>query len=255
MNYYHFLQFMSIEGKVVVITGASDGLGKSIALKCAEEHAKIAILARSEDKLKEVKTECESLGAEAEYYLCDVSDAAQVATTVSALKQQFGRIDILINNAGIWAAGPIESYSVEKIGALFATNTLGTIYMTRAIVPVMKQQSAGQILNVMSIAGVETKDAYGIIYTATKHALHGFTETLKEELTGNGIKIMGFYPGGMATNILKAAGIDMPSSAELSMNTKDIANIVVFVLEQPEDVVIDHFEVRKFIGKKEGEQK
>lgn len=254
MNYYHFLTIMSIEGKVVVITGASDGLGKAIALQCAQEHAKIALLARSEDKLAAVKAECTSLGSDVEYFVCDVSDAAQVATTVSALKQQFGSIDILINNAGVWAAGPIESYTVEKIGSLFATNTLGTIYMTRAVVPVMKTQPSGQILNVMSIAGVETKDAYGIIYTATKHALHGFTETLKEELTGTGIKVMGFYPGGMATNILKAAGIDMPSSAELSMDTKDIANIIAFVLKQPEDVVIDHFEVRKFMKKKEGER-
>lgn len=246
---------MSIEGKVIVITGASDGLGKSIALKCAEEHAGVALLARSEDKLKEVKSECESKGAEVEYFVCDVGDAAQIATTVSAVKQHFGGIDILINNAGIWAAGPIESYTVEKIGSLFATNTLGTIYMTRAVVPVMKLQTSAQILNVMSIAGVETKDAYGIIYTATKHALHGFTETLKEELAGTGIKVMGFYPGGMATNILKAAGIDMPAAEDQMMDTMDIASIISFVLQQPEDVVIDHFEVRKFMGKKEGEEK
>ncbi len=237
---------MSIEGKTVVITGASDGLGKSIALECAEKRVKLALLARSEEKLQSVKKECEAQGGEAEYYVCDVGDAAQVASAMSNIKQRFSTLDILINNAGIWAAGPLESYSIEKIGALFATNTLGTIYMTRSAVPIMKQQQSGQILNVMSIAGVETKDAYGIIYTATKHALHGFTETLKEELQGTGIKVMGFYPGGMATNILKAAGIDMPNSGDQSMDTKDIAKIIVFVLEQPEDVVVDHFEVRKF---------
>jgi short-subunit dehydrogenase len=155
----------------------------------------------------------------------------------------------LINNAGIWAAGPVETYDVKKINQLFATNTLGTIYMTQAVIPYMKKQNRGQILNVMSIAGVECKDAYGIIYTATKHALSGFTDTLKEELSGTGIKVMGFYPGGMATNILKAAGIEMPNSEDLSMKTEDVAKIISFVLSLPKDVVMDHFEVRKFTSK------
>lgn len=238
---------MELTSKVVVVTGASDGLGRSIAIDLAKHKAKIALLARSEDKLKEVKQACAEAGGEAEYFLCDVSDAAQVASAILEVKHTFQKIDILINNAGIWAAGPIESYPIERISALFSTNTLGTIYMTRAVVPLMKEVGGGQILNVMSIAGVETVDAYGIIYTATKHAVHGFTQTLKEELKGTNIKVMGFYPGGMATNILKAAGIDMPSSSDQSMNTKDVAEIISFVLTRPEDVVIDHFEVRKFM--------
>lgn len=237
---------MEISGKVVVITGASDGLGKSIALECCEKGAKVALLARTEDKLKKVKEQCEDLGGQAEYFLCDISNATQVDEVFKSINQKFGEVDILINNAGIWAAGPLESYSIEKIGSLFATNTLGTIYATRAAVPIMKQEGGGQILNVMSIAGVETVDAYGIIYTATKHALYGFTQTLKEELAHTGIKVIGFYPGGMATNIMKAAGIDAPSDSSQSMDAGEVAKIISFVLEQPQDIVIDHFEVRKF---------
>lgn len=238
---------MELTSKVVVVTGASDGLGRSIAIDLARHKAQVALLARNEEKLKEVKQACIEAGGVAEYFVCDVSDAAQVASSVLEVKHTFSKIDILINNAGIWAAGPVESYPIEKIGALFATNTMGTIYMTRAVVPLMKELGGGQILNVMSIAGVETVDAYGIIYTATKHAVHGFTQTLKEELKGTGIKVMGFYPGGMATNILKAAGIDMPSSKEQSMDTKDVADIITYVLTRPDDVWIDHFEVRKFM--------
>lgn len=237
---------MDISKQVVLITGASDGLGKSIALELAQKGCTVVIVGRSSEKLKKVKELIDSQGYSCIEMVCDVSKPTDVERVVLNVVDKFGRIDILINNAGIWASGPIESYDVEKINSLFATNTLGTIYMTRSVVPHMKKIKQGQILNVMSIAGVETKDAYGIVYTATKHALSGFTDTLKEELQETGIKVMGFYPGGMNTNILKAAGIDMPSFKDSSMDTKDVAKIVSFVLQQPKDIVIDHFEVRKF---------
>jgi len=236
---------MDLSHKVVVITGASDGLGKGIAERFAQEKVRLALLARSEDKLKLLKEELSSQGVETEYFVCDVTKVEDIQSAVQKVKEKFGTIDILINNAGVWTSGTLEQHSVEQIKNLFMTNTLGTIFMTKEVLPIMKEQKSGQILNVISIAGIEEVDAYGLVYVATKHALQGFTDTLKQELQGTGIKVIGFYPGGMATNIFKAAGITQVDP-NVMMKVEDIAEILAFVLKQPHDVVIDHFEVRKF---------
>ncbi len=237
---------MDISNQVVVITGASDGLGKALALRLVKEKVRLALLARSEDKLKQLQNEIISQGGQAEYVVCDITKVDNIQSAVSQIKEKLGTIDILINNAGIWTAGTLEQHTIEKIKELFTTNTLGTIFTTKEILPIMKEQKSGQILNVISIAGIEEVDSYGLVYVATKHALQGFTDTLKLELQGTGIKVIGFYPGGMATNIFKAAGITSVD-ANLMMKVEDIAEILTFVLKQPKDVVIDHFEVRKFI--------
>ncbi|OGK58130.1 hypothetical protein A3H86_04020 [Candidatus Roizmanbacteria bacterium RIFCSPLOWO2_02_FULL_41_9] len=237
---------MDLQDKVLIITGASDGLGKGLALRLAKDKARVVLLARNQDKLKAVKEEIIKLGGKAEYFVCDVGKPEQVQSVVKSIKSAYGKIDVLINNAGIWTTGPLEAHPIDKIKDLFATNTLGTIFMTREVLPMMKAVKSGQILNVMSIAGVEEVDAYGIVYVATKHALQGFTDTLKQELQGTGIKVMGFYPGGMATNILAASGVKMEVDMKQMMRVEDIAEIIAFVLKQPADVVIDHFEVRKF---------
>ncbi|HRN70893.1 MAG TPA: SDR family oxidoreductase [Candidatus Woesebacteria bacterium] len=237
---------MNLSNQVVVITGASDGLGKALALRLMKEQVKLALLARSEDKLKLLQEEIVSQGGQAEYVVCDITQVEQIQNAVSQVKEQFGTIDILVNNAGIWTAGTLEQHSVEKIKQLFTTNTLGTIFTTKEVLPLMKEHKSGQILNVISVAGIEEVASYGLVYVATKHALQGFTDTLKQELQGSAIKVMGFYPGGMATNIFQAAGISAVDSNQM-MKVEDIAEILTFVLKQPKDVVIDHFEVRKFM--------
>lgn len=237
---------MDISNQVVVITGASDGLGKALAYRLAKEKVKLALLARSEDKLKILRDEIMSQGGQAEYVVCDVTKVEDIQNAIQQVKEKLGSIDILVNNAGIWTAGTLEQHSIEKIKELFTTNTLGTIFTTKEVLPLMKEQKYGQILNVISVAGIEEVASYGLVYVATKHALQGFTDTLKQELQGTGIKVIGFYPGGMATNIFKTAGITAVDSNQM-MKVEDIAEIVTFVLKQPKDVVIDHFEVRKFI--------
>lgn len=237
---------MDISNQVVVITGASDGLGKALAYRLAKEKVKLALLARSEDKLKILRDDIVSQGGQAEYVVCDITQVEQIQRAINQINEKLGSIDILINNAGIWTAGTLEQHSIEKIKELFTTNTLGTIFTTKEVLPIMKEQKSGQILNVISVAGIEEVASYGLVYVATKHALQGFTDTLKQELQGTGIKVIGFYPGGMATNIFNAAGITGVDS-NLMMKVEDIAEIVTFVLKQPKDVVIDHFEVRKFM--------
>src|SRR4030067_1061578 len=169
---------MDFQNKVAVITGASRGLGKEIAILLAEQKAKLALVSRS-----------------------------------------------------------------EKVKELFDVITLGTIYVTTSVLPILKKQAEGQILNVVSVAGIETPGAemgpYSP-YTAAKYAVTGFTKSLEEELKGTKIKVMGIYPGGMNTPLFKKAGFDYTENENWMMDKKDVAKIILFMLSQPKDVIIDH---------------
>jgi 3-oxoacyl-[acyl-carrier protein] reductase len=237
---------IDLKNQVVIITGASDGLGKALAIRLAQEGARLALIARNEEKIKAVTEQIAQTGAEVKYFICDVTSVEQIQKTVADVKAAFGTIDVLVNNAGIWNPGDLASHTVERIQQLFATNTLGTIFMCKEVLPTLKDKHDGQILNVTSIAGVETVPGYGLIYVATKHAVKGFTDTLKLEAQNYGVKVSGFYPGGMATHIAAAAGINMPLDSNTAMKIEDVAEFLTFILKQPKDVWFDHFEVRKF---------
>jgi 3-oxoacyl-[acyl-carrier protein] reductase len=185
---------------------------------------------------------------EAEYYVTDIFDEDVDEQVVAKVKDRFGRVDVLINNAGIWHEGPTVEHPRERIARLFAVNTIGLIYVTQAVIPVMKSQRAGQIFNVVSVAGVEPSAEWGV-YTATKYAVRGFTESLKQELQPDGIKVMGFYPGGMDTTLFENAGFDKGLGQPWMMKREEVADIIVFMLNQPDDIVMDHVEVRKFMGR------
>lgn len=235
----------SLQGKVIVITGASFGLGKAIALKLAPEGTNLALIARNETELLKVKQKATQLGATCQYYLCDIRDAAAVEKTVAEILKYFGTIDILINNAGVYYEEPTATMTVERIDAQFATNTLGTVYMTKYVLPTLTHHNTGQIFNVVSIAGVETNGEWGI-YAGTKHAVRGFTESLRKELVKTKIKVMAIYPEGIDTHIFQAAGYHQYGPHESwMMNPDDIADIVVFMLKRPNDIAMGHVEIRK----------
>lgn len=236
---------MNLKDEVILITGASEGLGKALALRLAKEKAKLALLARSEKRLAKVKKSLVSTGCQCEYFLCDVSDKTQVNNAVRGVIKKFKTINILINNAGIWYEGQTEEHPAEKVKDLFAINTIGTIYVTQAVLPVMKKKKRGQILNVISVAGIEPSGTWGI-YTASKYAVHGFTNSLKEELQSAGIKVIGFYPSGMDTSLFVTAGFSKKKESWM-MKKEDVAEIIAFILKRPDDVVMDHVEVRKFM--------
>lgn len=238
---------MDLRDKVVVVTGASQGLGKELSIFLSQEKAKIAIVARSENELLHVKREITDNGAECESFICDITKLEDIKKTTDAIINKFGRIDVLVNNAGVWKGDKFEDEKAENIQNLFAVNILGPIFFCHTVLPFMRTQNSGQILNIISIAGVETPGSSGTysVYTSTKYALRGFTDSLEEELKDTNIKIMGFYPGGMATNIMKAAGYNYEIDKSVVMDTKDVVKILLFMLSQPDDVLIDHLVVRK----------
>lgn len=233
---------MDLKDQIVVVTGGSEGLGKAIAEKLVHENSKIILLARSEDKLKAAKEDLLSLGGECEYFVCDVSNYKQVEKTFKLITEKFGAIDVLINNAGIWFEGKLEEHAPEKVKELFMINSVGPINTTLAVLPKMKEKKSGQILNVSSVAGVVAEPGWPV-YVGTKYALRGFIDSLEAELAGTGVRVMGFYPGGMNTDLFVKAGFSHKNEPWM-MDIVKVAEIVLFMLKQPKDITIDHVVVK-----------
>ncbi len=237
---------MKLKDKVIAITGGSEGLGKSIAKEVLKDGAKVVILALNEELTKAAARE---LGKNAQGFVCDIRKKDQVEKAFEKIYKEYGNIDILVNNAGIWFEGEIEDHPEEAVDNLFDTNVKGPIHTTQEVLPKMRQNKEGQIFNVISTAGVDAEVDWPI-YVATKHALKGLTDSLRASMQGSGIKIMGFFPGGMDTKIFDTAGFPK-GETDWMMKKEDVARIVHFILCQPDDVIMDHVEVKKLMKEDE----
>ena len=236
-----------MEEKVIVITGASEGLGKSVAAKLYKDGAKLALVAHNEDVLTVVAKE---LGANAYPYVCDVSSSEQVRHIVQQILSDLGRVDILINNAGVWTDEELEQDDPDRRKRALEVNTLGTIEFTKALEPSFRKQNTGHILNVISTAGTSDSAAgdntLWHTYGATKWALAGFTRALKDSLNGTKIKVTGFYPGGFDSNLYENANCTDPHGQPWMMRTEDVADALIFCLTRPADMLIEKMVVTKF---------
>ncbi|HEX6258525.1 MAG TPA: SDR family oxidoreductase [Candidatus Saccharimonadales bacterium] len=220
--------------KTIVITGGSDGLGKALAEKLAPEN-KVIILARSKAALHTI---AQDLGCA--YYVCDVRDAKQVAGTFEKITKEHGKIDVLINNAGVIVNGELDKISDETIENVITTNTLGTIYAAKQAFARMKQQQQGLILNVVSTAGLTAKATRGV-YNASKWAITGFTKALQEEAAEYNVRVTGFYPGTIKTNLFAKAGLPISGKA---LTTDQAVKAIEFVLSCDDEVLVPEIGVR-----------
>jgi len=213
---------MNVMKPVVVISGGSEGLGYEIAKALTPSHA-VVILAPNETKLAKV---AEELGCAFE--VCDVSDAAAVEGAVARVVEKFTRVDALVNNAGLWIEGKIEENDPAVIKRVLEVNTLGAILLARAVVPVMKKQKQGTILNVISQSGLYGKEERSV-YHASKFAITGFTKSLEMELKNDGIRVVGLYPGFMNTKLFEKAGV--VKNMAKALDPAETARAVKFILE------------------------
>jgi 3-oxoacyl-[acyl-carrier protein] reductase len=220
--------------KTILITGGSDGLGKALAEKLAPAN-KVIILARNEAALHKI---AEDIGCS--YYVCDVRDAKQVAATFAKVFKEHGKLDVLINNAGVIVNAELEAIPDETIENVIATNTLGTIYATKAALKHMKAQKAGLILNVVSTAGLTAK-ATRSIYNASKWAITGFTKAIQEEAAGYNVRVTGFYPGTIRTNLFAKAGLPLNGKA---LTTEQAVKAIEFVLSCDDEMLIPEIGAR-----------
>jgi 3-dehydrosphinganine reductase len=185
------------EGKTILITGASSGLGEALGRRLLEEGADLALAARSEDKLSRLREELRSRARpdqRVEIFPCDVSDPAQTERVVARLVETMGPPDMLINNAGILEEGYFESLPLSTFRKVFDVNYFGALHCTKAVLPHFMQRGAGRIVNIASLGGKIASFGYSA-YASSKHALVGLTEVLRLELTPKGIGVTLVCPG------------------------------------------------------------
>lgn len=222
-------------GKIIVITGGSDGLGKAIAKRLNDEN-RIIIISNNENKLIEVSNEINC-----KYYVCDVVDYKQVDNTINKIINECGNIDILINNAGVWLAGELTETDYDRISNCIDVNTKGPIYMTKAVLPNMYERKQGLIINVCSQASFDSDD-FSTVYNASKWAMRGFNRSIQKDVSKKGVKVTGFYPGFMQTDIFKKAGNDYDTSTGLEV--EKVAKAVEFIVNCDNDVIIPEFGIK-----------
>ncbi len=221
-----------IAGKVALITGASAGIGEACARTMAGSGARLVLTARRQDRLDALVAECQALGAEAVAVVGDAREEETAQRAVEAASTSFGRLDILINNAGAGNYKELIETSAEEYDALMDTNMRSTFLFTRHAVPVMIEQKSGTILMLSSIAGI-----YGFageaVYCATKFAQVGFAQALDRELRERGIKVGVICPGGVKTEFALGQGRTEESVAASSMlEPQDVADVVLLACTQ-----------------------
>jgi short-subunit dehydrogenase len=195
-----------LRGSVVLVTGASSGIGEATALAFARRKARLALCARRTDRLHSVAERCRRAGSpEVIIRKADVGQPADARAFVAAALQVFDRIDVLINNAGVGWRGRFIDMSEAEASELFATNVMGALWVTQAVLPSMLAARRGVIVNVSSVTGFRAVP-YSAAYSASKYALTGLSHALRGELSGSGIKVSVVYPGSTRTEFAGGAG-------------------------------------------------
>ena len=206
---------MDPKGKVVIVTGASSGIGEATARQFGREGARIVLAARRVDRLEAVAKEIADMGTGAEVLVvaADLSKLEDIQSLVNQTLNKFGRIDVLVNNAGFGRLDWLENLDpIKDIQAQMDVNAMGVIQTTRQVLPVMIKQRGGHIINMGSMAGLIGTPTY-TIYAASKHAVHGFSEALRREVKPWGIDVSVIYPGGVVTEFASHAGIKRKTKA------------------------------------------
>jgi len=228
---------MEVKGKVVIVTGASSGIGEATAREFGREGAKVVLAARRVDKLQALAEEINKMGTEAFVVQADLSKLEDIQKLVSETLNKFNRIDILVNNAGFGRLDWLENLDpVKDIQAQIDVNVMGVIQTTRQVLPVMIKQRSGSIINMCSMAGLVATPTY-TIYAASKHAVHGFSEALRREVKPWGIDVSLIYPGGVVTEFTQHAGIKRKTNAKtpnfMLLTAEQVAQAVVKLVRKP----------------------
>ncbi len=234
---------MDLQDKIVIVTGASSGLGRVFAERLVGRGAQVYGLARSTDALGDIQSE---LGEAFHPVTCDVRRAEAVRRAARHVAGDAGRIDVLVNNAGLARFGAVDALTDEEWDVQMETNLRGVFLMTRAAVPHMKRQNeaagfGGHVVNIASIAGLVSNPEMSA-YNASKAGVRGFSKAIMKELRSDGIKVTCVYPGSIATSFGDDAGGG--SGSANPMRPEDVASTVLHVLETPENYLISEIVMR-----------
>jgi NADP-dependent 3-hydroxy acid dehydrogenase YdfG len=232
----------NIEGKVVVITGASSGLGEATARLLSAQGASVVLGARRVDRLQSLADELTGRGGKALAVTTDVTDCDQLKRLVDSAVQAYGRIDIMINNAGLMPQAPLERLKIDEWNRMIDVNIKGVLYGIAAVLPYM-QQHAGHIINVSSVAGHKVGPGFAV-YAATKHAVRALSEGLRQEVKPYNIRTTVISPGAVATELPNSTtepdiAERVRQAYEIAIPGESFARAVAFAMSQPEEVDVN----------------
>jgi NADP-dependent 3-hydroxy acid dehydrogenase YdfG len=237
-----------IQGKVIAITGASSGMGEATALLLAERGAKVVLGARRAERLQALAGRIADAGGAAAYAPTDVTKRDDLTALVALAQERFGGLDVIINNAGIGPISAMDALRVEDWDAMIDVNLRGTLYGIAAALPVFRAQESGQIVNVLSTAGIKIVPSQGV-YAGTKNAVRTISEALRQE-AGPHLRVTVVSPGMVRTDFTDSiTDPDVRAQlggavAELAIGPDAIARAIAFAIEQPADVDVGDITVR-----------
>lgn len=233
----------NIESKVIVITGASSGLGEAAARYLSREGAHVVLGARRFERIQALADELKDQGGKALALSTNVTDYQQVKRLVDSAVEAFGRIDVMINNAGLMPQSPLDRLKIDDWNQMIDVNIKGVLYGIAAALPYMKKQKSGHIINVSSVAGHKVR-AGGAVYSATKHAVRVISEGLRQEVKPYNIRTTIISPGAVDTELPESVtepdiAVNIRKLYELAVPADSFARAVAFAISQPEDVDIN----------------
>jgi 3-oxoacyl-[acyl-carrier protein] reductase len=230
---------------VILLTGASRGIGKALALALARAGASLLLMARDAAVLTDLAAECHSLGAAAEPLPVDLRHEAAILQRMEQICNIPGRLDVLINNAGLGIYGPVADYATADWDAVMAVNARAPFILCRAALPLLRQSPHATIINLSSVMGIKGY-VNQAAYAASKHALMGFSKVLAQEEQPHGVRVHTLCPGAVATEMVTQARPDLDPTKLI--RPEEIAEIVLFLLTHRNNAVLDDLHLRRASG-------
>ncbi|MBB4123312.1 SDR family oxidoreductase [Martelella radicis] len=234
----------NIKDKVIIITGASSGMGEATARDLAAKGAKLALGARRKDRLDTLVKDITDKGGEAIAVATDVTKLEDVQALADAAKDKYGRVDVIFNNAGLMPLSPLESLRIDEWNQMVDVNIKGTLYGIAAVLPIFKEQKSGHVINVSSVYGHKTV-ATGAVYCATKHAVRSLSEGLRQEVKDYNVRVTVISPGAVDTEL--TSHISEPGVgdqvrdfvSQIAVPASTMADMVSFAVSQPANVDVN----------------
>jgi NADP-dependent 3-hydroxy acid dehydrogenase YdfG len=238
-------------GRVAAVTGASSGIGEATALALARAGFAVALGARREDRLQDVAKRIGEEGGRAEVLGCDVCDEEQAREFIRSANERLGRLDVLVNNAGVMLLGPVDGADTEEWRRMVNVNLLGLLYCTHAALPIMREQGGGHIVNVSSVAGRQA-NLGSAVYNLTKWGVNGFSEGLRQEALHSNIRVTVVEPGMTESELLDhnknpvvlEAAKRMREETGEPLTSDDIAGGIVYAVTAPQRVSVNEVLIR-----------
>jgi len=234
-----------LSGKTAIVTGASRGIGKAIAIALGRKKMRLALLARSTSQLQEVVDKIHAVGGEAIAVPCDLMNSAAVATSLKKVLRHFDSLDVLISNAGVFLEKPIAEIKIEEWDRVLRTNLTATFLICQSAFLKMKDQKGGRIIAIASSASTQGFIHQGA-YCASKHGLLGFTRCLSIEARPHNVHVHTICPGGVRTDLLKDTYMGKRCSEGSLIEPENIAELVLFLIQQPGNIDYPEIILKRF---------